>query len=302
MNIVTEPVETDTSVQEGTATTSTTTTAESNNGTVLAPTQDQARPDWSSWVNENGEFNEGWYKSFPEETHKVLGKYQTAENFVNGFLNAQKLIGKKGVSPIHENSTEVEIQEFRNQMGIPESPDGYEFNSIDGLEIDETSLNDFKKLSHELNIPASTAQKIVEYDIQRHQNALQQHEQSIEESSKQTIKTIQDEFKNDWQSVIKNAHNVAKTFGSDELRNDPAFANNPEVIKFLNNIAIQMGNDPLIQSDTSANISISLNDKINEITQHPGYMDTSHPMNKQLKQQIKPLFEKRAMLKAQGKM
>lgn len=252
---------------------------------------------WDNFIGTDGSFKDGWYQSFNEEFHPSLQKYNTMEGLVSAFGNAQKLIGKKGIIPVDENSSPEQIAEYRKQMNVPDSADKYNYNWEEGTEINTELLSDFNTLAHELNIPEASAQKLVEWHTNNAIQAEQNEVEQIKAYQQQSIQTLKDEFKNDWENVVNNASRVAKAYGSEELLTDEAVANNPHVIKLLNNIATQLGEDPLIQSDTAANVGQTLDDKIQEIMQNPAYANPSDPMYKTLQARIRPLWAKKAELR-----
>ena len=84
-----------------------------------------------------GVLQEGWRNALlPEELRG--DKFFECFNDVQGLMktagNQAKMIGKKGVIPINENSTEGEIEEYRRSMGIPHAATDYQFTKPEGVE------------------------------------------------------------------------------------------------------------------------------------------------------------------------
>jgi len=89
---------------------------------------------------------------------------------------AQKLIGKDKVVIPGENATEEMMAEFREKMGVPKSPDEYEFASIEDLQDIDRNLDldkGMKQIFHKHNVPKQAGEAIVKeyeslvYDIHK---------------------------------------------------------------------------------------------------------------------------------------
>lgn len=84
-----------------------------------------------------GVLQKGWRDALlPEELRG--DKFFECFNDVQGLMktagNQAKMIGKKGVIPITENSTEGEVEEYRRSMGIPHIATDYQFTKPEGVE------------------------------------------------------------------------------------------------------------------------------------------------------------------------
>jgi len=56
---------------------------------------------------------------------------KSIDDLFHQHANAQVVIGKKGVIIPTEKSTPEEVQNFRKTLGIPETPEGYEFQTLE---------------------------------------------------------------------------------------------------------------------------------------------------------------------------
>lgn len=93
---------------------------------------------------------------------------KTHEDVWKKLAGAQKLIGKKGIIPPGKDAPKEEWDAHYKALGRPETPEGYEFNSIDELkDIDRnpTLDNGIKQILHKYNVPKEAAEGIVrEYE------------------------------------------------------------------------------------------------------------------------------------------
>lgn len=114
-------------------------------------------------VGNDGTFKEGWTSKF--KNADSLEKYKTVKDLVNGFVNANKLIGRKseGIARPGEGASEEEIKAWRNHLGVPDTPDGYSVPEAYKDSYDKESFKDFAQFAHKHNIPPDTAQELLKY-------------------------------------------------------------------------------------------------------------------------------------------
>ena len=80
-----------------------------------------------------------WYKDLPPDYHALdhVSKHENLESFVREAVNAQRLIGRKGIIPPNEDSTIGDWGEFYKQMGRPEGMERYDPSQWDDVSKDE---------------------------------------------------------------------------------------------------------------------------------------------------------------------
>ena len=93
---------------------------------------------------------------------------KTHEDVWKKLAGAQKLIGKKGIIPPSKDAPKEEWDAHYKALGRPETPEGYEFQSIEALKaIDRNATldNGIKQIFHKYNVPKEAAEGIVrEYE------------------------------------------------------------------------------------------------------------------------------------------
>ena len=107
-----------------------------------------------TYINPDGTYKEGWKEALLPEDMRNEKFYDSPFNSdVRELLktagNQARMLGKKGVIPLNENSTEFEIQAWRRAHGVP---DKYDYQKPDDLQMvdlsDEwlgTTLDTFNK-------------------------------------------------------------------------------------------------------------------------------------------------------------
>lgn len=280
------------------------TTAPENDDSILgavttekSSTQTQTATEDSKW---NSELPENWLQSIPEEQRGGLEKFKDVTTLAKSYKNLESMLGKKGVMPINENSTEVEIAEYRKAMGIPENPEGYQIDDVKekyGEYFDENAAKQFTELAHTLNIPPAAAQKLMEFDAQRTNAALEAQQHSIQQAREETISTLKQEFGNNFDTEIRKTRNfVANVGGEDMLNSD--LANNADFIRFANKLANLSSEDKLVTPDGNPQLQ-SVQDEIDKyMNDHKSaYWDDSNVGHEAAKRRVSELFK----LKHRGK-
>lgn len=229
-------------------------------------------------VGEDGTFNEGWTSKF--EGAESLGKYKSVNELINGFINANKLIGRKSesISKPGEGATQEQIQAWREHLGVPQSPEGYTVPDEYKDSYDKDGFEDFAKFAHKHNIPVETAHELMRYQesIIREQNDA--FGRQIEEASK----NAQEYFRKSWGAQYEKNANIIKEAlqeaGIDY--NDSAYAmafNNPYILEAIYEKAskFQEGSmpSPGVMSVNSNNAKTQIMEiltKYGDITRMPG--------------------------------
>jgi hypothetical protein len=117
------------------------------------------------------EGGESWHSQFAylksnPEAAKAFAKYKTADDAFKGAHEAIKRFGK----PYHlpEDASKLTDEQraeidgwHRKTKGVPEKPEGYEFEIPEDANIDEQTLGDFKKLAHERGVDPQTAKDLL---------------------------------------------------------------------------------------------------------------------------------------------
>ena len=107
------------------------------------------------------------------ETFKPKDQNEFVQQLSKGYVESQRLIGKKGLIVPDDNAPPEKWAEFYKALGRPDSPDGYEVKPPEGMtldsEEDKAALAAWKKELHEAGVPAKTAARLVgKYLSDRH--------------------------------------------------------------------------------------------------------------------------------------
>ena len=190
------------------------------------------------------------------ELTNTVAKYKSPEGLLKGAANLISFAGKKveGVIVPNEGSTEQEIAEYRQAIGVPESATAYDLkpeNLPEGMGWDEGLSSEWQNVFHDVGLSQEQAAKIAQSytDITNNQlqNALQSNQANVEGEMEQQRAEIQKQWGDKYDTNLQNAVNMASTMGFDlENPQDMAAMRNPKVLNMIldKHTAMQEGNMP----------------------------------------------------------
>jgi hypothetical protein len=177
------------------------------------------------------------------ELTNTVAKYKSPEGLLKGAANLISFAGKKveGVIVPNEGSTEQEIAEYRQAIGVPESPTAYDLqpeNLPENMGWDEGLASEWQNVFHDVGLSQEQAAKIAQSytDITNNQltNALQTNQANMESEMEQQRAEIQKQWGDKYDTNLQNAVNMASTMGFDlDNPQDMAAMRNPKVLNMI---------------------------------------------------------------------
>lgn len=240
-------------------------TAEASSPAPAAPAADSLlqrqetpapAPSNSPWVNDKGEFSEGWLDRLPKELadHKqILGQFKDIDGALKTLVSQQKMLGKKADAVIvpDEKASPEEKAAFLRKLGVPETPEGYQLRPKDlpqGFEWDDNVAKEFNTVAHQAGIPPKAMDalmaKYAAYEAQKAEAQVAQQKAEIEAGRKALAEAWGDKFDIEL-SVARRAAQVA---GVDI--NSKGFSD-PSVVLAFNRLARMMSDDKIVNSETA---------------------------------------------------
>jgi len=173
----------------------------------------------------------------------TVGKYKSADGLLKGAANLINFAGKKveGTIVPNEGSTEAEIAEYRQAIGVPESPTAYDIqpeNMPEGLEWNDEVGGFWQGKFHELGIPQAQAQEIAQAYSDFTGQQLEQARTVLDAQSTAETQAaqaaVQKEWGADYEKNMQSAVSMAEVKGFD-LDNpaDIAAMRNPKVLNMF---------------------------------------------------------------------
>jgi hypothetical protein len=204
-----------------------------------------------------------WLKTLPEEFQEQasLKTYKDLPSFVKSALEAEKLIGKKGIVKPGENATPEELDRYYKDLGRPDKPEEYSFKKPadwpENVPFAENMIPKVQEIFHKRGIPADQAQGIWN---DYHEVIKSEYEQHAGVSEKQVQEGLA-ALKQEWGGEEKYAANIetakiaVREFGGDGLvdfLNTSGLGDHPALIKAFANAGKGLREDGFVGNTSSS--------------------------------------------------
>lgn len=183
-----------------------------------------------------------WRAALPEDIRAApsMAKFKDPAELAKSYLEAEKLIGRKGVVVPGENATPEEVAAFRAALGVPDAPDGYGLAAPEGLPDgvwNEDSAKAFAAKAHELGIPPAAAKGLAEWFAKAQAEALG--------AAEPWQPVLEKEWGAKFQDNLDLAQRAARQFGADEatLAKLASAAGDANVMRMFHRIGAALGED-----------------------------------------------------------
>jgi len=255
--------------------------------------------------------------------NETLMKYETPEAALQGLVEAQTLIGKKGIIPPGEDATDAEKEAFNKAIGehaevikpllvqVPEKPEDYGLKVPDdlpeGLTADERLLTGFAETAQKVGLTKDQAAGLFEF---YNKHILEQHDQGLsefEDHVKRGEEVLRKKYGAEYDKKIDLAKSVIKRFGNRDLvkyMDTQGLSNDPAFIAY--HVAIGEAIDEAVlnqDGDGTTNLFTGriTREKLREMQRDPRYADPQRRDNdfiKRVQEGYKKLAEQEAKSKA----
>ena len=211
-----------------------------------------------------------------EKTLKKLERFNSVNDVVKWAQNLEKKMSSgEFKQALDEDATEEEIKQWREQNGIPESPNGYDLD-VDGLvvgEDDKPFLDEFLKEAHESNMPNEMVQKVVAWhyqNIEQQKEAMAEADADFQAEAQQSLR---EEWGGEYKQNINQIKNLLSTApeGIEErllggrTADGKVVGNDPETLKWLSGLARQINPVATVVPGAGANQASAVQDEISQI-------------------------------------
>lgn len=179
----------------------------------------------------------GWMKALPDElkTNETLRKFAKPGDFAKEALS-WKDRGEKGIIRPGDKATAAELDAYRTAMGIPKSPQEYQFaDEIDGIKMSPERIADYRNLAHEIGITEAQAKRLLEWDAKQAKTYIE----GVKEANTKQVQAAEDTLKKEWGvDYARNKELAERAFAAlppeiSQSLKDSGLANSPLWAKYL---------------------------------------------------------------------
>lgn len=239
--------------------------------------------------------NEPWFNQLDEEyrTNPNVQKYGSMNELAKGLINAQAVIGKKGIIRPGEDATPEEMGSYFDSLGRPTEASAYEYTPIEGApDVDPEAMSNFQNWAHGKGISQDHYQDLIEYQLQDQQNSIAQLEQERTDEVGQTRMSIYDEMGEiEGNAMIRDADAAGKALGLNDVFVEAGIANNENVIRALAKAAKSLGSSSMVGEHGVG--SLDFEGQVKELQSNPAYKDKMHPEYRATQDKVNALYKAR---------
>ena len=217
--------------------------------------------DFRTLVGEDGKFVQGYHDKLPEKfrehaTH--FSKYGTPLQVLEHTLNLQQLLGSKANAVVipGEGATPEQVATFREKLGVPELPSGYNIQKPDklpeGVEWSQERVDSFTKLAHEISLTPQQVAKLQEFDLNGQASQAQGFKEKLLHIEQTELSKQSERLTKEWgngpdftkKKELAERAAITAGFSPEDLGANPIFRNADVVMAFAR-IGALMSEDTL---------------------------------------------------------
>ena len=184
--------------------------------------------------------------SLPEglRAEPSLQTFDSVDKLAKSYVNAVKKIGGDPARLVSIPQEGESWDSFYNQMGRPETPDGYNFG-----DDPDNELEFYRNATHQLGLTQDQAQNMLDLyaSVQEEQN--QANDQATADFAVNSQIELKREWGADYDGRLDQAQRAFGQFATpafSELMDSTGLGNHPEVVKAFAKIGAMLGEDKLI--------------------------------------------------------
>lgn len=241
---------------------------------------------------------DNWMEFVPEELREdpSITKYTDFGAFVNGHVNAVKMIGKdKMVVP----ETDEQFAEVYARLGRPEEPTGYELAVPEGVADEQKFSPEFettlKTTLHTLGLNGKQAQGVNEFLYATLMASNESAKTVNDEMAAEALTELRKTYGADVDKFVDTSMQIVRQLGgdgADELITKEDLMANPILVKIFAGIADKVLEDVNLPGGQQGVTVADIQTEINELMSHPGYLDGKHVEHKRLVDRVYTLRQK----------
>jgi hypothetical protein len=208
--------------------------------------------------------------------HPALGQVKDVNDLARQFVNAQQLIGRKGLIPPKETDAPELQAAWRKGLGVPDDPGGYKIERPKELpeplwQADQAQA--WGKLAHEVGLTPAQEKKIRDWQLGQVSGRVQQ----LNQTGQKLEAELRHEWGGDYDGQMQLADRAIKEmgFGAEVLQQLRLAGVAADALRGFAKIGALMGEDQLIGGNAGSRGAMSMADierEIGTLRRDPNYM------------------------------
>ena len=239
-------------------------------------------------------------KAAKGDTKKLarLGRYASPEAVIDALVSAQNRIAQ-GIPALKKDATPEQIKEYRDSLGIPETPDKYDLSGSEFSNVNKELIADFLKSAHDTNqTPEQVKTSIMAYQQMVEKVNDQRSTQDMEIKAK-----TEDNLRGEWGTDFRRNLNLVNSFldtapqGFKEafltgrLGDGTPIGSSPEALRWLLQIELERNPTATVTPGAGANMAQSVDDEISKIEKTMRDNRTAYNKDEKMQSRYRQLIE-----------
>lgn len=240
-------------------------------------TNDSQQSSQEGKVDQGGEEWRKKWSGGDAKIEKRLERYSSEKDVVNALIAAQNKISSGELkSALKPDASDEEKAQWREENGIPDSPEGYEINLPEGLvigEADKPVVDGFLKFAHEANYHPSQVNKAMEWYYQEQDRQMQAQEEFDIQSQQSGEDELHAEWGQDYRKNVQLAMNLLdqapgglkeRIMGA-RLADGVALGNDPDALRWLTGLSREINPVATVVPGSGANAMQAIESEISNL-------------------------------------
>ena len=216
--------------------------------------------------------NQSWYGEGYKELVEKKG-WDSPDKFLESYQNLERKLGSDIRIP--DELTDDHKSMIFSKLGKPETPDGYEYQPPEGMDIDQGLIDGFKQFAHQKNLPKDLFGDLINFEVEAAVAQQEAMEQAAEEVKQQAVEALRSEWKDNYDANFKSSKQTAEQLEILEDLEGLGLADHPGTIKMLHKISKKLSEDTLNPGNRTQ--VKSPQEEIKEIMESAAFKDRMHP-------------------------
>lgn len=258
--------------------------------------------------SEPSSWREDWREALAggdEEFLKTINRYSSPENFAKGFKNQQKKISSGDLRRVMPDTDDEDaLKAWRAEVGLPESPEGY----LDGIEVEigdgeRPMVEEYLAKMHAAGADKKAVADGLNWYFEAQEKALEQQIEADKQARAEAEDILRSEWGPEYRGNINDIKKLIETYAPEgtlerfygaRLPDGRMFGDDPDVLKFLAEVARQMNPFGTVTPQPGKTESQTVKDRIAEIgalmaDQHSAYW--KGPQAESLQAELRRLYD-----------
>ncbi len=241
----------------------------------------------------------GWRDGLSEElrSNPSITKFDTTENLASSYIELQSLVGKKGVIPPGEGDGPEVYERFYNELGRPETVEGYDLSNVEIPEALQPFWDDGLQSAmvagmHELGMSQATVKGLLNLFAGEQAKMLGELNQGVAQANTAAQDELKTELGTSYDAKVEVSQRAFReAFGDNagemaglELAGGGMLGNHPGIIRAFIKLGESMNEAELLGDKTNTSFAGTPADGHAEIQKLSGdkefmavYQDAEHP-------------------------